>query len=178
MALVPKQTKAETKLMWGLTFNKVIGLVGSMMLGLFFGSICHRTLKIPFALVCVGVFLFLNKKAPTNAKQKYWQGIIRFFSYITHRKRFYSLQSYEYEKTIKKEAERNEHKIRTAQEAQDKKEAAQRAKWCKYITKILAQERKLRYKSRKREEKKSEKLARKAKRKSEKEARRKSSSSE
>jgi hypothetical protein len=178
MALVPKQTKAETKLMWGLTFNRVFGLVGSMMLGLFFGSICHRSLKIPFALFCVGAFLFLGKKAPTNAKKKYWQGITGFFNYVFRRRRFYSLHSYEYTKTIKKEAERDELKIRTAQEAKDKKETAERAKRNGYIKKILAEERKLRYKSRKREEKKFEKLARKTEGKSKKEARRKSASSE
>jgi len=176
MALIPKQTKAETKLMWGLTMNRFVGIVATMFGSMFLGNIIYSKLKIPFMIISIGIYLFLNKKAPTNPKKQYWQGIFSFFYFATKRKKYYSLHSLEYERTIKKEAERHELKIQKAQKIKDEKQAEKTAARNKFILNILRKERKLRTKLRKKQAKKASKLAKKNERKYKKENRRKNAS--
>ena len=177
MALIPKQTKAETKLMWGLTLNRFAGVFTTMIMSMLVGGLFPR-LKLPFMILCIGLYLFLCRKAPTNPKKRYWQGMLTYFYYLTHRKKYISMHSDDYEKTIQREADRNELKIQKAQEAKDAKEAAATAKRNNFITRVAANERKVRYKARKKQERKDKRLARRADKKNKKENKRKSSTSE
>lgn len=163
MALMPKQTKAETKLMWGLTFNRFIGIVMTMMISMFFSEICATKLKIPFMIICVATYLVLNIKAPTNPKKPYYQGIGSFLLYLYRPKKYFSVNSAEYEKTIERERELNELKIQAAQRAESEKDERKRAAQTAYIIKILNSERRARFKERARIARDAERLARKEK---------------
>lgn len=160
MALVPKQTKAETKLMWGLTMGKFVGVVMTMMLSLLFGNIVHSNLRIVFMIVCVVGYLLLNIKSPTNPQKAYWQGVISFFTYLSRRKVYYSLHSDEYIKTVDKEASDVKRKQEATQTADRIKSEHQRAKETKVVNKILGKERKARQKQKAKDYKRLSKMGR------------------
>lgn len=106
MALMPKKTKSDIKLPWGLTMNKLIGIVGSIMIGFMFSSAVHKWLQIPFVIFCVIAFLVLSRKSKHNPAQSYYKGILIFFQYLARRKKFETMNGTEYVRTVQKEENR------------------------------------------------------------------------
>ena len=112
MGLIPKQTKAENKLKWGLTLNRMIGLMITVCVSTLFANLVHQKIKIPFMIVCVVIFLFSQSKAPTHPRKTFIQGLKSFYSYIFTPKKYAGVNCAEYSDIIEKEEERASEKQR------------------------------------------------------------------
>lgn len=110
MGIMPKQTKAENKLKFGLTLNRLIGLFITIMISTILSKAVHRYLTIPFMLVCVGVYLFSQSKSPTNPKKNFITGLKDCYLYILSPKKYYGVDCDEYKQALLIEEERNEKK--------------------------------------------------------------------
>ena len=76
MGLVPKQTKAENKAMFGMSMQKMIGLVMVISCSSYAGQfVVNRYLTIPFIIGCVIIYLQLYRPMPTNPKKTVFYGL-------------------------------------------------------------------------------------------------------
>jgi len=120
LGIIPKQTKAENKLMWGFTLNRMIGLLVTIMVSNILSKAVHRYLVIPFMVFCVGVFLITQLKSPTNPKKKFISGLKEYALYLSSPKTYYGITGEEYELTMTMEEERNEKKTAKAKTVTEK----------------------------------------------------------
>ena len=114
MGIIPKQTKAENKLMWGFTLNRMIGLLVTIMVSSILAKAVHRYLVVPFMIFCVIIYLFTQMKSPTNPKKKFISGLKEYALYLSAPKKYHGITGEEYELTMTMEEERNEKKTAKA----------------------------------------------------------------
>lgn len=108
MGIMPKQTKAENKVKWGFTFKRLVGLMATIGLSSSLSKSVHKYLIIPFILFCVAVYLFSQKKAPTNPKKIFIIGLRDYFLFLLAPKKYYGVNNDDYKQAIKLEEEKNE----------------------------------------------------------------------
>lgn len=114
MGIMPKQTKAENKLKFGLTLNRLIGLAVTIMMASILSRGVHKYLSIPFMIFCVLVYLFSQSKSPTNPKKNFITGLRDCFVYHTTPKKYYGVACDDYKQAIIIEEEKNEKKKKKA----------------------------------------------------------------
>lgn len=97
MGMVPKETKAQNKQVLNLSLNMIFGIIMTMMLSQSFGNILvHPKLNLPFMIVCIALYLLVNRPAPNAPNRKLWQGWLIWMSRIFRRKKYKSIIGYEY----------------------------------------------------------------------------------
>lgn len=81
MGLVPKATKAENKMAFGLSFVRLMGFVMTLMLSVSVGdSYVHTSFRLLFTIFCCVMYLILNLPAPHNPKRRIWNGMLLWLS--------------------------------------------------------------------------------------------------
>lgn len=110
MGLIPQQTKAENKLKWGLTKNRMLGLVLTILISTALAKAVHKYLAIPFMIFCVAVFLYTQQKSPTNPKKQFIFGLRDYLKYLVSPKKYYGLNGEEYKLAQEQEEKNNEKK--------------------------------------------------------------------
>lgn len=103
MALVPRQTKAKIKLMWGFTLSRLLGVFFTLFASVLFGNIVHRYLRIPFYIICLALYLFCTRKSPTNPHKTLWQSIVAYWRYFVSPKRYLSVIGLAFNQVLGKE---------------------------------------------------------------------------
>lgn len=89
MGLVPKCIKEETKMDFGLSLYRLMGLLITFMLSVTLAEqYVHSWFNFPFIVTCIIYYLILNLPAPNNPKRSLWQGLflwlIRLFTPISY----------------------------------------------------------------------------------------------
>ncbi len=107
MALIPNQTKAQTKIYRNLTAGRFIGLIFAIFGGLLFGSFVHNSVRILFMILVPAFYLVMTLRSPTNPKKNLVQSTADYFRYLTGRKHYRSLLGYSFMETVQ-ETERRE----------------------------------------------------------------------
>lgn len=107
MGLVPKQTKAENKGMFGMSMYKMIGLMLVISCSDYFGQdLVNRYLNVPFIIGCAVIYLLLGRPMPTNPKVMLWRGLLNFVTNARSPEHYASIIGYAYEESNRdKEAE-------------------------------------------------------------------------
>lgn len=108
MALIPKQTKAQTKLYKNLTAGRFIGLVMSLLIGLLFGNLVHNSIRLLFMILVPAFYLIMTVQSPTNPKKNLAQSMADYFRYLIGRKEYHSLLGYSFEESVKEGGLANE----------------------------------------------------------------------
>lgn len=97
MALVPKATKAENKMMFGLSFMRLMGFVMALMLSVSVGDMfVHSSFRLLFTIYCVVMYLILNLQAPHNPKRRMWNGLLLWITSISMPHVYRSMIGYAY----------------------------------------------------------------------------------
>lgn len=99
MALIPKQTKAQTKIYRNLTAGRFIGLIFAIFGGLLFGSFVHNSVRILFMILVPAFYLIITLRSPTNPKKNLAQSMTDYFRYLAGRKHYRSLLGYSFRET-------------------------------------------------------------------------------
>jgi len=77
--LVPKTTNAENKLMWGLSYPRVMGLVFTLVITTNMNQYFIHTYLQPFYIfVNLGFYFLLTRKDVINPKKLMAQGLMSF----------------------------------------------------------------------------------------------------
>jgi hypothetical protein len=77
MGLIPKATKADTKALFNLNMNWIIGAVLTLIMSVQWGNlVVHTDFRLLFIAYCVGIYVVLNKPAPHNPKRVILQGML------------------------------------------------------------------------------------------------------
>jgi hypothetical protein len=106
MGLIPKQTKAENKGMFGMSMNKLMGLMMVMSCSSYAGQyLINRYLTIPFIIGCVVIFWQLYKPMPTNPQKTVFYGLTCWLMDMGSPRYYASIISYAYHNYSKVEAE-------------------------------------------------------------------------
>lgn len=100
MGLIPKQTKAENKGMFGLGMYKMLGLMSVIVFSSNAGQILvNRYLTIPFTIGCVVIFWQLYKPLPTNPKKTTFYGLSRWMADRSCPRYYASIVGYAYQQS-------------------------------------------------------------------------------
>lgn len=78
MGLVPKSIHEETKMMFGMSYMRLMGLIMTFMTAVCMDDSVHSWFHIPFIICCVLIYIILNFKAPNNPKRRLWQGMLLY----------------------------------------------------------------------------------------------------
>lgn len=105
MGLIPKNIVEETKMMFGLSYMRLMGLVVTFMMAVCMDDSVHSWFHIPFIIACVLIYVVLNLKAPHNPKRRLWQGLFLWLTSKITPRSYYSIIGYAY-----KEAEHEKQK--------------------------------------------------------------------
>jgi hypothetical protein len=98
MGLVPKCIKEENKMMFGLSYNRLMGLIITLMMGVSMGNAyVHAWLHIPFVIACILFYLVLNLKVPQNPNRRIWQGLTLWILHLFTPHIYLSVIGYAYE---------------------------------------------------------------------------------
>jgi hypothetical protein len=98
MGLVPKCIKEETKMMMGLSYYRLMGLIITLMTGVSIGNAyVHAWFHLPFTATCVVFYIVLNLKVPENPNRRIWQGLILWISRLATPHIYLSVVGYAYE---------------------------------------------------------------------------------
>lgn len=81
MGMIPKQTKAEKKVLKGLSVMRFIGLMMTIMLSSVISDLIGGWVKFIFIGFCIVVFFILTSKSPTDPNQSFAKGLITFLSF-------------------------------------------------------------------------------------------------
>ncbi len=99
MGMIPKTTKTETKAVFGMTMQRLMGAVMTMVASFMIGRIfVHSSLNTLFIVVCVGMYFLLNASAPGNPRKRLWQGLILFIKDRMSPRYYLSIIGYAYER--------------------------------------------------------------------------------
>lgn len=114
MGLVPKKTKADTKVLKGLTASRFLGLLMTIILSFMIGSIIiPGWWKFLFVIFCIAVFLILSGKAPTNPNISFCKGLLNYLTFKLDTKEYVGTSNEEYKKYMQsKENKKNEKKAK------------------------------------------------------------------
>lgn len=90
MGLVPKKSKAETKIHKSITMAKAIGFVMTIICAYAISQIlCTSVLQFWFIVFMCIVYLILSSKAPSNKTQSFYRGLINWIKYLFSPKHIY-----------------------------------------------------------------------------------------
>src|SRR5665647_203525 len=90
--LVPKTTSAENKLMWGLTYPRLLGFVFTMVISANASTYFVHTYLQPLYIISnIGFYFLLTRKDVTNPKKLLAQGLMSFFLSAMEPKRYLSI---------------------------------------------------------------------------------------
>lgn len=97
MGMIPKTTKAETKAVFGMTMQRLMGAMFTMMASFMIGRVfVHSSLNTVFIIVCLGLYFLLNTSAPGNPRKRLWQGLILFIKDRMSPRYYLSIIGYAY----------------------------------------------------------------------------------
>lgn len=110
MGLIPKQTKAENKGMFGMGMYKMMGLMFVITFSSYAGQfLINRYLTIPFILGCVVIYWQLDKPLPTNPKKTYLYGLSRWLTDRSSPRYYASVIGYAYQQSRDEQNKENQH---------------------------------------------------------------------
>ena len=97
MGLIPKNVCEETKMIFGLSYFRLMGLIITIMMSISLAdNYVHSWFHIPFIIFCVVMYAVMNFKAPHNPKRRVWQGFAQWISNIFTKQRYLSVIGYAY----------------------------------------------------------------------------------
>jgi hypothetical protein len=83
MGLIPKATKADTKLLFNLNMNWLLGIMMTLIMSVQWGNLfVHTDFQLLFIGFCIVIYVLLNKPAPHNPKRVIWQGMLLWIANI------------------------------------------------------------------------------------------------
>ena len=92
--LVPKTTSAENKLMWGLTYPRLLGFVFTMVISANASTYFVHTYLQPLYIISnIGFYFLLTRKDVTNPKKLLAQGLMSFFLSASFKNLLYASSS-------------------------------------------------------------------------------------
>ena len=112
MGMIPKKTKAETKVFKGLTAQRFLGLLMVLMVAAMIGSFIGGVLQWVFVVFAVIVFFILTGRSPTNPSKTFFRGLLDFISFKFDVKKMIGTSHVEYVTYEMKEEEKAESKQR------------------------------------------------------------------
>ncbi|MEI8201267.1 MAG: hypothetical protein WCG21_14505 [Eubacteriales bacterium] len=90
--LVPKTTSAENKLMWGLSYPRVLGLVFTLVITTNMNQyFIHTYLQPIYIFINLGFYFLLTRKDVINPKKLIAQGLLSFVLQLLEPKRYLSI---------------------------------------------------------------------------------------
>ncbi|WP_295211608.1 hypothetical protein [Ruminococcus sp.] len=109
MGTVPKSTKADVKLVMGLSAQRIAICI---VVGLISFSICQEfitnsILQVAVSIIFIIISLILSGKSPTNPQITFAKGLILFVFHFLEPKTFYGQDTDEYRLYKEKEAKKN-----------------------------------------------------------------------
>lgn len=103
MGMIPKTTKAETKVFAGKDKNWLLGLVMTLMMAYAFGQkFVHAAFTLPFLIFVIVVYILLQRPAPSNPKRPMWQGLVLWLLYLRDSACYASIIGYAYKERREK----------------------------------------------------------------------------
>ena len=120
--LVPKTTSAENKLMWGLSYPRVLGLVFTLVITTNMNKyFIHTYLQPIYIFTNLGFYFLLTRKDTINPKKLMAQGLLSFVLQLLEPKRYLSIlgSAFSKEKREKSSAARLYGKERNQNEEQE-----------------------------------------------------------
>ncbi|GAB5083120.1 hypothetical protein Osc1_22980 [Hominimerdicola sp. 21CYCFAH17_S] len=91
MGLVPKQSKADTKIHKSFTMVRIVGLIITILLSSAISKVCAPILSLVFIILCAVTFLILSSKAPDNKTKSFFGGIKAWLKYLIFSKKLYGI---------------------------------------------------------------------------------------
>lgn len=91
MGLVPKQSKADTKIHKSFTMVRIVGLIITILLSSAISKVCSPVLSLLFIIFCAVTFLILSSKAPDNKTKSFFGGIKAWLKYLIFSKKLYGI---------------------------------------------------------------------------------------
>lgn len=111
MGLVPKKTKADTKVLKGLTASRFLGLLMTIIMSFMIGSlIIPGWWKFLFVIFCIVVFFILTGKAPTNPNISFCKGLLNYLAFKFDTKKYVGTSNAEYKEYIQSRNGRKDRK--------------------------------------------------------------------
>lgn len=101
MGMIPKKTRAQNKVLKGLTAIRFMGLVMTIMLSAMLGSVIGGWLKFLFIAFCVTAFFVLTAKSPTDPNKSFAKGIVTYLLYLFDIKSMVGSSNKEYKRYYK-----------------------------------------------------------------------------
>lgn len=90
--LVPKTTSAENKLMWGMTYQRLLGFVMTLVLSANMGTaLVHTYLQPLYIIANIGFYFVLTRKDVTNPNKLLAQGLVSFVLSSVEPKKYMSI---------------------------------------------------------------------------------------
>jgi len=90
--LVPRTTSAENKLMWGLTYPRLLGFVFTLVISTNVNTyFVHTYLQPLYILSNIGFYFLLTRKDVTNPNKVLAQGLLSYALSATEPKKYLSI---------------------------------------------------------------------------------------
>ena len=96
MGLIPKQIKTENMVYKSFGFNRILGIIAALTVGMFLGNFIYPKIKWLFIVFCVVVFLILSSRSVTNKNKSFFKGLVNFIKFSVGNKIFYGNNTKEY----------------------------------------------------------------------------------
>ncbi|MBR1751879.1 MAG: hypothetical protein IJ740_18995 [Ruminococcus sp.] len=81
MGMIPKKTKAEIKIVKGLTAARLLGLMMVLMSATLVGQFIGGLLQWAFVAFAVVVYFILTGRSPTDPGKTFFRGLIDFINF-------------------------------------------------------------------------------------------------
>ena len=101
MGMIPKKTRAQNKVLKGLTAMRFMGLMMTIILSTMLGSFIGGWLKFLFIAFCIIIFFILTSKSPTNPNKSFAKGTAEYLSFLFDIKKMVGSSNKEYKRYCK-----------------------------------------------------------------------------
>lgn len=123
MGLVPKQSKADTKIHKSFTMVRIVGLIITILLSSAISKVCSPVLSLLFIIFCAVTFLILSSKAPDNKTKSFFGGIKAWLKYLIFSKKLFGnshkyVIAYNERRSLKNESKKSKREKRKAEAAE------------------------------------------------------------
>ena len=115
MGMMPKKTKAETKVYRNLTLARIFGLIISLLTGFLISKIVYYRFA-PLVIILTVLFYFISSgKTPYKSKKTFYSGLKDYCCFLRRKRIYYGSQTKEvkeseayYNEKSKKQSKRKE----------------------------------------------------------------------
>lgn len=117
MGMMPKKTKAETKVYRNLTLARIFGLIIALLIGFLLSKLVYYRFAPLVIIFTVALYFVASGKAPYKSKKSFYGGLKDYCSFLMRKRTYYGSQTKEVKESEEYYNEKNKKHSKTKEKA-------------------------------------------------------------